>query len=247
MVKCWKKTGNTLETYYAGHRAVIKSVFTGGEWDPLSDRFASGELRLIYCNGTERALRVMPSPNYGFPYGVPISEDGEVFYVPGWQNGTRAYSADEGKIQWRSRVRRCRDIIPYGNTLLTISADRRLVKFSAETGEMIDAVKTASGKDRIFDLSPNYVMVCTRDCHLGILNKDSLSEEQKFENELLQSCPVADVIAVRDGLLILTLERGGEGYRLSSLKISLSEQIVSDIDEKSVDERLHVIRRLFSV
>ena len=246
------KTENKLETYYVNHPLVLKSVFEPGSYDYKTDRDAPGRLRMVYKDGGERQIsNVITSPGYGFPYGVPISDDGNVYYVPGWQNGLRAYRVDGNLLLWKSKIKHCRDILVYQDTLLTISGDNTLVKLSSKTGCVFDTMQTSPNKDRLYDCSPDYCLVFLPDHNWGIVNKNTFQIVQRWADDSLANRPITDIFAEEGFLTILEARVASGGvhmaYRVYRYRLPLDKEVASNLNFPDISERKRILADLFSV
>ena len=249
-MKYYKRTGNELETIYVNHPKLKKTVFIAGEYDWKTDRESSGHLKLMYNNGDIKNIsNVLTSPGYGFPYGVPCSDDGSVYYVPGWQNGIRAYRIYDNILIWKSKVQRSRDILLHKDTILTITSDRRLVKISSKTGEVLAFINTAKGKCHLYDFSRDYCLVTLPKCEWGVINKNTFEVVQTFSASSLINKPIIDIFAERDFLNVLEAKVADDGsgmmYQFYEYPCDLDKKILENVNDIDVMERKNTIYSIY--
>ena len=245
------KTGEITTYYVAGE--VLKTRFYGSNYDPKTDRNCSGNIEIHFRDGrTSEILGVFPSEYQISISGLAISPERKLLFRPGWEHGIMAYSTENGMRIWKSKVGRCRNIICYDTCIIALSGDKALFQISLEDGSILRKISTEHGYTELFDISPSFCLVSVSENEYGIVKKSTLEIVQKINKRLWRE-QVGNMDMFTDGYKFFVLWRGyipqiskwiTGGYTVDA---DLNEEIKSNCDEKTVEERKKLIKSLYGV
>ncbi len=93
-------------------------------------------------------------------YGIPISEDGNKLFVGSWEKGLYAYDITSGKVLWRFKPGKIRNIFVQSKYLIALRAYTSIIKIDINTGELLAEIKSGT-IEHIFNIGLPYVFADT--------------------------------------------------------------------------------------
>ena len=185
-----------VETVYA-YSPVEHSFYTGGGYDPDTDRQRKGNFIFLFRNGKTVSHPGLTDWTYGAFHGLTVSADGTRFFQQNWQTGVRCYDIKSGKLLWKNRIRHTRALLVSENTLTAVTGDRTLVCMSVRNGKLLH--KEPGWKD-IYDVTERLCLAVDRNGAGAVLDKDTLGKQFRCRTEPVTACNIIDVLPYRGEL-----------------------------------------------
>lgn len=166
----YRRYVNGVETVYA-YSNIERSYYAAGEYDPTVDQNCSGSFTFLSRFGRTFAYPVPTDWSYGSFHGLTLSMDGTKFFLQGWENGIRCFDLTNGRLVWKNRIRRTRNLLVSENTLVAVTGDRKLIAMSVDTG-LVTAERT--GFRQVIDVTEKLCMAVDREKRCFLVDKDTL-------------------------------------------------------------------------
>jgi len=143
-------------------------------------------------------------------YGIPISKDGTKIFVGSWENGLCAYDIISGKMLWRFKPGKIRNIFVYSKFLIISRAYTSVVKIDIDTGEMLASIRSGTIRN-IFDLEDTYIFADTISGKHSIIDIEKMVVVKKYAPKIINplgclSLIVTNVALQHDILTICGIE-----------------------------------------
>lgn len=241
----YRKWKNGVETVYA-YSPVGSSLYMGDGYDPAADRIRPGEFTFRYRNGKTVVCPVCIDWSHGGIHGLTLSMDGTKFFLQGWENGIRCFDLTSGKLLWKNRIRRTRNLLVSENSLTAVSGDRKLIAMSAETG---DVTVERIGFRQVIDVTETLCMAVDRDNRCFLADKDTL-ETQSALPEKYRDC-IIDILPADKALYALTETLSDAAPRKAVCrlrKLTLPEDTAPALwESRYTRKRWEILREIYSL
>ena len=116
-------------------------------------------------------------------YGVAISPDGNLLFVPSWEKGVTCLSAEDGRILWQFRKKHARQVYCYDHYLVCYFEGEALRRISY-AGEELQRVPFSTGDD-CWMLSDGMLLIGPKRGKYHLLHSADLSVLNGFPQEVV--------------------------------------------------------------
>jgi len=116
---------------------------------------------------------------YNNQYGIPVSEDGRKLFIGTWDKGLIAYDIASGKIIWKYKPSKIRNIFVYSKYLIVARTSASIVKLDIETGKLLAEIKSGT-LEHIYDLGYPYIFAETISGKHSVVDIDDMLIVKKY-------------------------------------------------------------------
>lgn len=148
--------------------------------------------------------------SFNAQYGIPISEDGGKLFVGSWEMGLCAYDIMSGRLLWKFRSGRIRNILVYPNFLIVSRAHSSVVKVDIKTGKQLSEIRSGT-LERIFKLDASFVFADTMSGKHSIIDIENMRVVKRYLSKTINpnnclSLMIRDVVLQENVVTIIGLE-----------------------------------------
>lgn len=141
--------------------------------------FYTGHCAIYFCDGRVTEFDAKCETAYNWQYGLSVSKDDRVIFIPKYEYGLFAYDTGTGKLIWKLRCSRIREIHSYEDYIIARKDSIGLLKIDIDKGEIIDIFKAANNEESYL-LDDSNIFVCYYGKGCAVVNPHSFEVLKEY-------------------------------------------------------------------
>ncbi|MDW7658152.1 MAG: hypothetical protein SCM11_13370 [Bacillota bacterium] len=138
---------------------------------------------IYFCDQTQKHLNIKCSV-YNSQYGIPVTNDGSMLFVGSWEDGLFAYDITSGRVLWRFRPGKIRNIFVHQDYLIAARAYTSVIKVDINSGKLLAEIKSGT-LEHIFNLGFQYLFADTMSGKHCIIDVDKMLIVKKYDSKIV--------------------------------------------------------------